>query len=302
MSAADNEALRRALEVLLIRLRIGHTLRRAVEGLPPLRSNKVAQKSWERLFHAIEEGRLSAEKSVHGFLKDLEIQDRIRGLIREKLYMPRLQSKLIAILCGLLMLALSVFMRAELGLEARGTSAMGALTLVFLSFVTTEILLKRAQRPWIFFVSWISFLSALKSLLEWGQTLGPALEQALASHPLREAPANVTTRLEQLRQLSVQGLEVETQAPERAPTKARSWEFEGALEHLKWIEQLYNQGEPLTPLLEALMPSLFEAFERHIKCEAEKLGMRALVPLFIFNIPAFFWMLLSPLYGLLAHF
>lgn len=281
------------IDLALMRVRCGKTLRQALVNLPEVKVAPAVAKEWAELRNRILSGDLPAEKGLESFVESLRLRERVTQLIQEKTLAPKLQAYVIAGLSCLLFVVSKFLFPATL--RPKFGLCVVALGLIFFSFLWIGKLRRNFERN-LWFADWLVFLQRLESSLSWGQTFTASMGAIEASLWTRW-PASLGADLGRLREASLRALPYR---PSAGDAPSRDAELTKAHDQLDWIADLYRKGQPMTEILRKFVTLSFEGFERRTAMRAHRLSLELLLPLFVCSLPAFLLLLFGPLLGFLA--
>jgi|GEM_PF-2236059 len=277
------------LEIVLVRIRCGRTLRQAVQGLPDA-VPQSQREAWHCVRHSVDEGRLGAEAGVSGLLQRIRLEERAQGFLDRATGPVSGQAKLIAGLTLLFLGAAYALFPAGLRPGFLTLGASGGFAAV--GFVAQHFLLKRARRG-LWMADWVRVLALWKSRLAWGSTPAHALNVLEQEGHLRALPECLQGRLQNLLAALRRGVDAAETCVDVPHSPAETY----ACEQLEALGRLALEGMPLTELLSTLAESTEARFRLQAEETAEQLKAQALAPLLLFHFPSFAILWMGPLLG-----
>lgn len=278
------------LELVVVRVRCGKTLRQAVHGLPAAVPEGPLLEAWRGVREAVEEGRIGTEAAVGALLQRLQLEERAESLLERATAPVSGQARLAAALTVLFLAA--AFLLFPPALRPGPSTLAASALLAGAGFGLQRLLLARSRRA-LWMSDWVRLLGLWKSRLAWGSTSAGALE-ALRSEKLFEPlPAPLREGLESLAGCLRDGSEhfeiAEVSEGEPAARFAR--------EQLEALARLALEGLPLAELLSSFADSAEARFRRQAEETAERLKTQALAPLLLCHFPSFAVLWMAPLLG-----
>lgn len=278
------------LEIILVRVRCGQTLRQAVQGLPNAVPAGPLYDAWRSVGHAVNEGRLGAEPAITSLLQRIRLEERAETFLDRATAPVSGQAKLVGGL-SVLFLAAALFLFPPILRPGLGTLAA---SFIFgaAGFGFQRWLLQRARRG-LWLADWVRVLGLWRSRLSWGSTPGQALDALSRDGQIAPLPKPLRERVEGLLQ-SLRAGASESEALCSKPTNpAETY----ACEQIDALARLAMDGLPLTELLTSFVESTESRFRNQAEEVGERLKAQALAPLLICHFPSFGILWMGPLLG-----
>jgi hypothetical protein len=278
------EELRDALDIVLLRVESGQTLRTALDDAPRFRCSREWAERWIEVRRRIQNGEGSTLEALAQFRKSVDLELRVSRLVAKRSLLPIAQAGAVGLSALLFLVATQTLFGDIFRLLASELFCVLGLMGVGVFWISR---LMRAYRKELWFLEWLDFISGLASRVSWGQSLLVAWQQCLACVRKNQELKNFLE--------SSYGL---AQNYEPLPTHKTN-ERDRRLLHCqtRWaqVHRLFIANERVLPLLQKELDRAFESFQDDLEKNAELLGVKLMLPLFGCFAPAYLLMLLAPL-------
>ncbi len=294
-----NLSLTETLEIVLIRLRSGQTLRQSLSGLPDIESSRQIAKRWVNLRDQIFEGQTPALKSVEHFQQALVMEEHLKNELKSASQNPKMQSYIMIALCVCFLLYALCFFPIIL---RPGTGELSlCLGLIFIGIVWISLYLKKLKSQF-WFIHWLELLNRLNCDLHCGQSLGPALNQKTQEAVFDHLPIPLKSYLLQCLDhiKRCEHLELETFIA-KTPSFHSNIDVIESITQWNYLMQNYLQGHSLTECLDFFIESSHKRYLNRMKSLSQKLKFQLMLPLFFCFLPSFLVLLFGPILRQLMH-
>lgn len=285
------EPLVDALDRLELRMRCGHTLSEAARDLPSLHVPASLCRRWTALRERILAGTLPGADSIASWTRCLRAVTRIESQVARRTALPRIQSRVLIGLVGLVGIATKLLLPSSL---APGVAECALAALFcgagFYWMRIIETAFRRALWP----ARWVEVLFHLSAGAACGRTLGPSLADLLQDDALEGLPPALRAYVEA-------GFEsCRLREPPPAAPAVTDAGVRDALDQAAAIFTTEAAGHPLAELLDRLAKARVERFEDALVTQAEQLSVKMMAPLFATFAPALLVLVAGPAVKALA--
>ena len=280
------ETLRDALDIALLRVESGQAISKALEDAPRFCCDLDWIERWRELRERLLRGEASALEGLSNFRRSVDLQLRIRRLISRRSLLPLIQATAVGCSSVLFLLATQIFFSELFRLTSTELSVV--LGLIIAGCLWIWKLLGAYKRD-MWFVDWLEFMSGLATRLSWGQ--GLLVSWKLGRGSMERLPPELRSYL------SESFTRAENYQSFCSPRTTRTGNLLLRRCQLRWeqVHQLFVANERVLPVLQKELESAFEVFSDGLERQAELLGARLMLPLFLCFAPAYLVMLLAPL-------
>ncbi len=278
------EELRDALDIVLLRVESGQTLRTALDDAPRFRCSREWAERWIEVRRRIQNGEGSALEALAQFRKSVDLELRVSRLVAKRSLLPIAQAGAVGLSALLFLVATQTLFGDIFRLLASELFCVLGLMGLGVFWISR---LMRAYRKELWFLEWLDFISGLASRVSWGQSLLVAWQQGLASVRKNQELKNFLE--------SSYGLAQNYEPLPIHKTNQRDRRLLHCQTRWAQVHRLFIANERVLPLLQKELDRAFESFQDDLEKNAELLGVKLMLPLFGCFAPAYLLMLLAPL-------
>ena len=278
------EELRDALDIIHLRVESGQTLIIALRDAPRFQCSREWGERWIEIRRRLQNGEGSTLEALAQFRKSVDLEVRVRRLLVKRSLLPLAQA-------GAVGLSALLFLIATQTLFSDIFRLLPHELFIVLALMGSGgfwiLRLMRAYRKELWFLEWLDFVSALASRLSWGQSLLVAWRQGLDS--VRKMP-----ELKNFLETSYRLAQNYEPLPQH---KSKERDRRLLRCQIRWeqVHRLFIANERVLPLLQKELDRAFTSFQDDLEKNAEVLGIKLMLPLFVCFAPAYLLMLLAPL-------
>ena len=278
------EELRDALDIILLRVESGQTLRTALNDAPRFRCAREWAERWIEVRRRIQNGEGSTLEALAQFRKSVDLELRVRRLVAKRSILPLAQAGAVGLTALLFLVATQSFFADIFRLLPLELACVLGLMGIGIFWISRLMI---AYQKELWFLEWLDFMSALASRVSWGQSLLVAWRQGLST--IRKNPA-----LRTFLQTSY-GLAQNYEPLPISKTPERDRRLLHCQTRWAQVHRLFIANERVLPILQKELDQAFDSFRDDLEKNAELLGVKLMLPLFGCFAPAYLLMLLAPL-------
>ena len=270
------------LNLLRNRLEAGESLYQCLSSMGiPLVAPPNIKKKFLKLAQLMLEGRTPSSSTVKAFSEQLENEKKLLQLVEQKTLSPKIQTFVIAILSGLLIISSYCLFPIQLKISLSVLTI--ALMMSGASLYTMQMIIKSFEKK-LYFLEWIFFLRSLQLSLKCGLSLHSAVYENFPTiQNTKKISSFYLSKIKSLQIIST----LETDKKNSLwMLGSRTWNT---------LLDCQEKGLPLTEMLDRSLVFQEEQFKAWILKKSEEISYILLIPLFFLSLPSFLIILLAPL-------